>query len=83
VCLHGYVCCVLIAALSVCVCVCVCLSSFDDDLSEYDGGDGVTMEVIVVVVVVSTVVRGGGKHVVNSVYGVGCEIVKDCFVGGW
>jgi len=35
------------------------------------------------VVVVSTVVRGGGKHVVNSVYGAGCEIVKDCFVGGW
>ena len=43
----------------------------------------VAMEMVMVMVVVSTVVRGGGKDVVNRVYGVGGEIVIDCFVGGW
>ena len=66
-CLHGHVLCVLIAALR--------LSSFHDDLSYCDGGDGggdggVDNR------------KGRGKRVVNSVYGDSREIVIDYFVGG-
>ena len=51
----------------------LCLPSFHDDLSQCDGdgGGGVDSR------------KGRGKHVVNSVYGVGSEIVIDCFVGEW
>ena len=43
----------------------------------------ICVSVMVAMEVVSTVVRGGGKDVVNNVYGVGSEIVIDCFVGEW